>query len=244
MGRGKIIEADRAFGQLRTMTEVLGPPLHRLSTTANPPLTPNLDSACIQHNHNQVVDMAPQKPPPDEIEFDDPATIAGLPEQRLDYGNNIFYYFTSTEWFEPSSQNIALMNSLWMVPNGGGQQIMNDVKLWHDKLRDQGHGVRFMTIAEPQAEGQPWVMQRQNKTYTDGDTTETLVEGNWYTQGSKIFQAPSLFDVMQSRMVSDFGCMSLECALRFYKALRCHTYAADCRDLQEQHPLEPLHWLY
>ena len=145
--------------------------------------------------------MAPQIPPLDEQEFDQPSLIAGLPGQDMNIGNNLFWYFTSSPWFEAMSINIAVFNNVQLLPDG--QQIMGDRKLWDERLRAEPYGVQFIAAAEPQGEGQPWVMQRQNKVQnpTTGEV-DTHVEGNWYTHGTKVLMAPSLLDVVQSRLLT------------------------------------------
>ncbi|CBX96829.1 hypothetical protein LEMA_P099600.1 [Plenodomus lingam JN3] len=107
--------------------------------------------------------MAPQIPPLDEQEFDQPALIAGLPGQNLNVGNNLFWYFTSSPWFEPQSINISVFQNVQLSPDG--QQIMNDRALWEERLRAVEAGTQFIVTAEPQGEGQPWVLQRQNKRH-------------------------------------------------------------------------------
>ncbi|KAH7392811.1 hypothetical protein BKA66DRAFT_509855 [Pyrenochaeta sp. MPI-SDFR-AT-0127] len=144
--------------------------------------------------------MPPQIPLPDEQEFDQPHLLGGVPNQDLNYGNNPFYYFTSSPWFEPMCINVAVLNNLHIDPNG--QQVMNDRKLWDERLRREPQGVQFMIAGEPQGEGQPWVLQRQNKVPNSEGKIETHVEGNWYTQGTKVLMAPSLLDVVQSRLLS------------------------------------------
>ncbi|KAH9867624.1 hypothetical protein IAQ61_008218 [Plenodomus lingam] len=145
--------------------------------------------------------MAPQIPPLDEQEFDQPALIAGLPGQNLNVGNNLFWYFTSSPWFEPQSINISVFQNVQLSPDG--QQIMNDRALWEERLRAVEAGTQFIVTAEPQGEGQPWVLQRQNKRHNhETGRVETHVEGNWYTQGTRMLMAPSLLDVMQSRMLT------------------------------------------
>lgn len=95
-----------------------------------------------------------------------------------------------------------------------------------------------MIAAEPQGEGQPWVIQRQNKTYNENGDTETFVEGNWYFQGSKILMAPSLFDVVQSRLVSDTQSLRLTSLLTAVKAFDLDPDAANRRYFQEDDPLD------
>ena len=99
------------------------------------------------------------------------------------------------------SINVSVLNNLALDPDG--QRIMNDRKLWDERLRRERDGVQFMIVGEPQGEGQPWVIQRQNKVPNAEDNAkiDTHVEGNWYFQGSRVLMAPSLLDVMQSRLV-------------------------------------------
>lgn len=151
--------------------------------------------------------MPPPIPPLDEQEFDQPGLIAGLPGQDLNAGNNLFWYFTSSPWFEPMSVNIAVFNNVQLLPEG--QQVMNDRRLWEDRLRSEPYGVQFVAAAEPLADGHPWLMQRQNKVPRPAapaspaaPQVDTHVEGNWYTQGSRVLMAPSLLDVVQSRLLT------------------------------------------
>ncbi|OAL55604.1 hypothetical protein IQ07DRAFT_583069 [Pyrenochaeta sp. DS3sAY3a] len=145
--------------------------------------------------------MPPQIPLLDEQEFDQPALIGGVPNQDLNYGNNPFYYFTSSPWFEPMSINVSVLNNLALDANG--QQVMNDRKLWDERLRRETQGTQFMIVGEPQADGQPWVLQRHNKVRADdGKKIDTHVEGTWYFQGTRVLMAPSLLDVVQSRLLS------------------------------------------
>lgn len=145
--------------------------------------------------------MPPQIPLPDEQEFDQPGMIEGIPHSDLHYGNNPFYYFTSSPWFEPMCINVSVLNNLTLDPDG--QRIMNDRKLWDERLRRERDGVQFMIVGEPQGEGQPYVLQRQNKVQNAEDNAkiDTHVEGTWYFQGTRVLMAPSLLDVMQSRLV-------------------------------------------
>lgn len=145
--------------------------------------------------------MPPHIPPLDEQEFDQPALIAGLPGQNINVGNNLFWYFTSSPWFEPQSINISVFQNVQLLPDG--QQIMNDRALWEERLRAVEAGTQFIATAEPQGEGQPWVLQRQNKRHNhETGRVETHVEGNWYTQGTRMLMAPSLLDVVQSRLLT------------------------------------------
>ncbi|KAF2129017.1 hypothetical protein P153DRAFT_367301 [Dothidotthia symphoricarpi CBS 119687] len=145
--------------------------------------------------------MAPQIPPLDEQEFDLPYTLLGLPGGDLNVHNNQLWYFSSSQFFEPQSHNVALLNQYREAPNG--QEILNDRHLFHEHLSRQAHGTQFVVAGEPQADAQPWLIQRHNKTHNAvTEQPETLVEGNWYTQGTKVLMAPSLGDVLKARLLT------------------------------------------
>ncbi|KAJ4369966.1 Mediator of RNA polymerase II transcription subunit 6 [Neocucurbitaria cava] len=146
--------------------------------------------------------MPPPAPLPDEQEFDQPPLLGGIPNHDINFGNNPFYYFTSSPWFEPMCINVSVLNNLGLDPDG--QKTMNDRKLWDERLRRERDGVQFMIVGEPQGEGQPWVLQRQNKVPNpeDNKKIDTHAEGTWYFQGTRVLMAPSLLDVMQSRLLS------------------------------------------
>ena len=83
---------------------------------------------------------------------------------------------------------------------------MNDRKLWQQRLDDQPIGTQYVLAGEGQGDGHPWLLQRQNKVSVikdDKEQIETFVEGNYYTHGTKMLMAPSLLDIVQSRLV---GC--------------------------------------
>ncbi|KAF1830097.1 hypothetical protein BDW02DRAFT_115450 [Decorospora gaudefroyi] len=149
--------------------------------------------------------MPPPIPPPDEQEFDQPHLIGGLPNAHLHAGNNLFWYFTSSPWFEPSCININVYLNVRQNDPTTAEQIMNDRKLWQERLNGVPVGTQFVLSGEGQAEGHPWLLQRQNKvevTENGQSRIDTLVEGNFYTHGSKMFMAPSFLDIIQSRMLT------------------------------------------
>ena len=55
---------------------------------------------------------------------------------------------------------------------------------------------------EPKKEGEPWVIQKQMRREEDGKVVME-VQGVYYTIKNKIVMAPSLLDVLQSRLVSN-----------------------------------------
>jgi mediator of RNA polymerase II transcription subunit 6 len=118
--------------------------------------------------------MAPQIPPLDEQEFDQPALIGGLPNQNLHQGNNLFWYFTSSPWFEPSCNNISVFLAAQQDPNTF-QLVTNDRKIWDEKLKDIPRGTQFVLAGEGQGgEDRPWLLQRQNKVEKSKRTWRVL----------------------------------------------------------------------
>ena len=185
-------------------TEVSGPSFPTLHETiyslkeVPPPKLP--------HHNSSTANMPPPIPPPDEQEFDQPHLTATFPLPGLNAGNNLFWYFTNTPWFEPACNNIAVYNSVRLNDPSTAEHIMNDRKLWQERLDAIPLGTQFVLAGEGQGEGYPCLLQRQNKvevTTKEGDDPhiETLVEGNYYTHGTKMLMAPSLLDIVQSRLV-------------------------------------------
>jgi len=151
--------------------------------------------------------MPPTLPPPDEQEYDAPSTIATLPGQDLNAGNNLFWYFTSSPWFDAEECiNISVFSNLNLHDPANAQQIMNDPTLWNQRLNSVPQGIQYVIAGEGQGEGHPWLLQRQHKaeiTDYDGNKKNGMfVEGNWYTHNTKVLMAPSLLDVVQSRLLT------------------------------------------
>jgi mediator of RNA polymerase II transcription subunit 6 len=151
--------------------------------------------------------MPPPHPPPDELEFDAPQSIGSLPVPGLHSANNLLWYFTSSPWFDPNCNNIAVWNAVRLHDPATCEHIMNDRKLWQERLDAMPHGTQYVLAGEGQGEGHPWLLQRQNKVEVPGEKeeeeshVETFVEGNYYTHGTRMLMAPSLLDVVQSRLV-------------------------------------------
>jgi hypothetical protein len=195
---GEVVEAKVAG-----TTEVRGPSFRSCPTRRSRQLRGSSHSTLQQH---AAAKMAPALAPPDEQEFDQPGIIGTFPVPDLHAGNNLFFYFTSSPWFEPQCNNISVWSNVRLNDPSTAEHIMNDRKLWQDRLDAIRLGTQYVLAGEGQGEGHPWLLQRQNKvevTEKDGDEAkvETVVEGNYYTHGSKMLMAPSLRDILQSRLV-------------------------------------------
>jgi mediator of RNA polymerase II transcription subunit 6 len=141
-----------------------------------------------------------QPVPLDETEFDQPWLLHELPGGNLN-SDSLLWYFYNSPFFDRTSNNSALINQLRSHPDG--QAIMFSRQAFEEQLAKYAHGVQFKVVAEPQGPGQPWVLQKQFKTvHTETGRPITQVQATYYTQGTKIFMAPSLLDVVQLRLLT------------------------------------------
>jgi mediator of RNA polymerase II transcription subunit 6 len=136
-------------------------------------------------------------PPLDEQEYSDPQ----MPLAHLDSDNNVIFYLMNSPFFEGNSNNTAVYNTAQGHPNG--MQLLNDRPTYEAELRKYNSGLQFIVAGEPKAEGQPWLIQRQHKVESrETGNPETVVEGNYYTQGTRLLMAPSLLDIVQARLLT------------------------------------------
>ncbi|KAJ4320515.1 Mediator of RNA polymerase II transcription subunit 6 [Neodidymelliopsis sp. IMI 364377] len=141
--------------------------------------------------------MPAQIPPLDEQEYADPQ----MPLAHLDSDNNVIFYHMNSPFFEPQSNNTAIYSTAQGHPNG--MQLLNDRPTYEAELRKYNAGTQFIVASEPKGEGQPWLIQRQQKIENrETGNPETVCEGNYYTQGTRLLMAPSLLDVVQARLLT------------------------------------------
>ncbi|PSN60295.1 hypothetical protein BS50DRAFT_214458 [Corynespora cassiicola Philippines] len=151
--------------------------------------------------------MPPQAPPLDEQEWENPHILRELPGGVLTT-DNLYWYFSWSPYYESTCANTALWTQIQKQPEG--IHIMLNRQRFEELLeRDYPVGLRYMIVGEPLAPGQPWVIQRQNRVRNpETDEIEVTVEGTYYVQGIKILQAPSLLDVLQTRLLQVSQCLS------------------------------------
>lgn len=135
-------------------------------------------------------------PPLDEQEYNDPQ----MPLAHLDSDNNAIFYLMNSPFFDGASNNSAVYSTAQGHPNG--MQLLNDRPTYEAELRKYNAGLQFIVAGEPKAEGQPWLIQRQRKALNRDGNPETVNEGNFYTQGTRLLMAPSLLDVVQARLLT------------------------------------------
>jgi mediator of RNA polymerase II transcription subunit 6 len=147
--------------------------------------------------------MPPKPPLPDEIEFDQPLTLLELPGGNLN-SESIMWYFMSSPFFDGASNNVALFTQLHNTP--GGQAILDSRIKFQEALQTRYPlGLQFIVVEEPQGPGQGWVIQRQMKERVVEEGKERVkveIQGTYYTVGTRILMAPSLLDVLQTRLLT------------------------------------------
>lgn len=146
--------------------------------------------------------------PLDEIEWYDPHLIPTLGMGPQLNTNNILWYFANSPYFDHSSNNSALVQHAASAPNRDA--IFFNRHNFETELRERfPTGRQFVVVSEPKAEGEPWVIQKQNKSYDKDKNIVVEAEATYYTIGTSIFKAPSLGDVMKSRLVCSPSVLSI-----------------------------------
>ncbi|PVH99401.1 hypothetical protein DM02DRAFT_435026 [Periconia macrospinosa] len=141
--------------------------------------------------------MPPAIPPLDEQVFERPDILSGLPGGNIN-ADSILWYFMNSPFYDPASNNSALFNQLRNDPNG--MAIMQDRRALEERLRTGfPTGISYVVASEPSTPEEPWVIQRQFIAVKGGPVQ---VQGTYYTAGMKILMAPSLLDILRSRMLS------------------------------------------
>ena len=135
-------------------------------------------------------------PPLDEQEYVDPQ----MPLAHLDADNNAIFHLMNSPFFDGASNNSAVYSNAQIHPNG--MQLLNDRPTYEAELRKYNTGLQYIVAAEPKAEGQPWLIQRQRKVLDTNGNPDTVNEGNFYTQGTRLLMAPSMLDVVQARLLT------------------------------------------
>ncbi|KAF2016539.1 hypothetical protein BU24DRAFT_451043 [Aaosphaeria arxii CBS 175.79] len=145
-------------------------------------------------------------PAPDEQMFYDPDAFY----RDVNFGetinsDNVMWYFSRSPWYDQQSNNNAFIlqtagldinerNAIWQNRHNFERMLSSRFPL----------GIQYVVTGEAQSPGQPWVIQRQNRVKEiedDGsEVTRTYVEAVYYVVGFAIFMAPSVGDIIRSRL--------------------------------------------
>lgn len=140
------------------------------------------------------------EPPLDEIQWRSPQIIAGMGGL---HSNTILFYFAESPFFERTSNNAVVMN-----------QALNNASMYHyiatrdafeGRLKTMS-GLEFIVGEEPaiSAPGMGtgvWVIRKQTRRKRFQEDDEVIVHSSYFVVGENIYMAPSLMDILASRVV-------------------------------------------
>ncbi|KAJ4289595.1 Mediator of RNA polymerase II transcription subunit 6 [Kalmusia sp. IMI 367209] len=145
--------------------------------------------------------MAPQIPPQDEFVWESIPDLYNVSPGGVLTSDSILWYFMNSPFYDLSSNNHIIFNQYRGTPEAG--IYLSNRHAFEEKVRSLKDGTMFVVVHEPTAEGEPWVIQRQEKILDrEGALAGIEVRGTYYTQGSKIFMAKSVLDVLQLRLLA------------------------------------------
>ncbi|KAL5426315.1 hypothetical protein PMIN04_002008 [Paraphaeosphaeria minitans] len=180
--------------------------------------------------------MPPQPAPEDEWQFDRPDLLPTLSAAGTLNTNTILWYFYNSPWFDQGSNNNSLLRQVGGTPQQ--ELLFNNRVAFEERMRtDYPYGTQYVVAYEPKNDGEPWVIQRQEKSVDQetGKTAKTDVTATYYTQGTRIFMAKSLLDVLQTRLLSVStqlqDLMELSKGLSHFSPATGHTYVPPSFDL-------------
>lgn len=171
--------------------------------------------------------MATANPPLDEIVDAKPGIIewwvtqGGKGGKGLD-GDIMYRYFEQTPFCDPTSKNATFISHAARDQRMWDRSI--DRKAFEEQLRSRP-GLEYMIVDEPQpvankeqaAQGATtgvWVIRKQDRQRAPAEARVrppgVILEGNWeitilatyFVVGLNVYQAPSVFDVIENRLLS------------------------------------------
>lgn len=144
--------------------------------------------------------MASVEPPLDEIQWRDPFAIAELGGL---HDNTILFYFARSPFFDKTSNNAVLFSQAIFNPKL--TPILATRAKFEGRLKTM-QGLEFLVAQEP-AETAPgtgtgvWVIRKQSRRKRPGEEDEITVQGTYFIVGENGYTAPSVADILGSRMV-------------------------------------------
>jgi mediator of RNA polymerase II transcription subunit 6 len=145
--------------------------------------------------------MASSKEPPlDEIQWRSPETAA---EMQGIHSNSVLFYFAASPFFDPTSNNALIATQA-----NHNQAMLKHVQTreaFEQRLREMS-GIEFVVAQEP-AEMAPgmgtgvWVIRKQTRRKRAQQEDEIIIHSSYFVVGENIYMAPTLADILQSRVV-------------------------------------------
>jgi mediator of RNA polymerase II transcription subunit 6 len=141
-------------------------------------------------------------PPLDEIQWRSPELVASFPGGGI-HENTVLHYFAASPFFDATSNNRVL--TLQAESNPHMMQFVDTRAAMEEKLRTMS-GLEYM-VAEAPAEMGPgmgtgvWVIRKQTRRKAVGGPDEITIHQTYFVVGEHVYQAPTLGDVLASRLV-------------------------------------------
>jgi mediator of RNA polymerase II transcription subunit 6 len=144
--------------------------------------------------------MASKDPPLDEIVWRSPEQAAQM--QGI-HTNSILFYFAASPFFDPTSNNAILYSQA--MYNQNMYPVIQTREAFQARLKTMS-GLEFIVAQEP-AETAPntgtgvWVIRKQTRRKRLPEEDEITVHSTYFVIGENIYMAPTVGDVVGSRMV-------------------------------------------
>ncbi|KAJ4302150.1 Mediator of RNA polymerase II transcription subunit 6 [Collariella sp. IMI 366227] len=141
-------------------------------------------------------------PPLDEIQWRAPPEFeAGV------HNNSVLYYFAQSPFYDKTSNNEVVFQQGLNNPNM--TQFLATRELFEGRLKTMS-GLEFIVAQEPAETGPGmgtgvWVINKQTRRKRQGEEDEIMVHATYFIVGENIYMAPSLADLISSRIVQSLG---------------------------------------
>ncbi|KAL2264298.1 hypothetical protein VTK26DRAFT_7903 [Humicola hyalothermophila] len=136
-------------------------------------------------------------PPLDEIQWRAPPEF----EQGI-HNNSVLYYFAQSPFYDKTSNNEVVFQQGLNNPNM--TQYLATRESFEGRLKTMS-GLEFIVAQEPAETGPGagtgvWVINKQTRRKRQGEEDEIIVHGSYFIVGENIYMAPSLADIISSRI--------------------------------------------
>ena len=117
------------------------------------------------------------------------------------------HYFMQSPFFDQTSNNAVLRTQAQYNP--AMLYLLHSREAFEERLRDM-QGVHFVVVEEPQrlrpeqgGDSGIWVLRKQDRRKGEGAKDVITVLGTYFIIGENVYQAPSVGDIIGSKLV---GC--------------------------------------
>lgn len=138
-------------------------------------------------------------PPLDEIQWrTNPDFEGGI------HSNTVLFYFAKSPFYDKTSNNEVVYQQ--GLSNFTMQHILETRESFEGRLKSMS-GLEFIVAQEPAETGPGagtgvWVINKQTRRKRQGEDDEVTVHSTYFIVGENVYMAPSLADIISSRVVS------------------------------------------